>query len=596
LCTLGLFAIIFVLSIAYLDQREQQRWPTWDWEWQSKWPTLSKQKSFGNVIPSTHFRDSLSPSKKYITAFVSAGITNQIVSVLHLLELAKLTGRIPILPPFSPIHTSLLAGFIPFSEVFDIDRLEQTLGFQLLEWGGNPRTPSGYPAGGKYAHRNHIIKDTLGLNLPSIANLTNSPNSPSHEDIQRLAYSSLSSSSSTPAGWFTSFFLGAPDTLGCWSLMMTQRTDGFGPRHGDVTGALNLAVSWTPVPFGHQAQEGNFALDLEELAKFGQSGVGTAAAEAPREEAIRESKEQYLSRIAEVRSRMSEAQRKSIPQFTDVVPSRAKLEFVSPLWEAEPGKGWEEREGDAEGKQIEPDEQVLCFDYLYYSSFKNATSKSLADDSTERAFDTIGMDLRFSKRLLDITADILRTSIFNGPDFSHSFIYNSERDTNPFPPYIAVHARRNDFDAFCQGRDPTTCFTPLSTYASAVESIRSSLLSQNPSLRDKEIPVILFSDEPKHMNQWFQNRYHRPEGFSEQFWKDVDKLGWKSIDHADPTLVTEERWGFWYPILVDAAVMGHAVGYVGTSKSTFSLVGAKRVARWWNGPTMMVDAVVPMDS
>jgi hypothetical protein len=98
------------------------------------------------------------------------------------------------------------------------------------------------------------------------------------------------------------------------------------------------------------------------------------------------------------------------------------------------------------------------------------------------------------------------------------------------------------------------------------------------------------------MNDWFKNRYHRPDGFSEKFWEDVGVLGWKSIDHETAELQTEERWGYWYPILVDSAVMGHAVGYVGTSKSTFSLIGAKRVAKWWNGPIRMVDAVVPTDS
>ena len=167
---------------------------------------------------------------------------------------------------------------------------------------------------------------------------------------------------------------------------------------------------------------------------------------------------------------------------------------------------------------------------------------------------------------------------------------------NPFPPYIAVHARRNDFDTFCPRDggpivDPTDCFTPLSAYAEAVEEVRSELL-RRPSLSGKDIPTIIFSDEPKHMNDWFRNRYHRPPGFSESFWAEVDSLGWKSLDHESPEVNTDERWGIWYSNLIDTALLAHAVGYIGTQRSTFSLMGAKRVAGWWNGPVRMVSPIV----
>lgn len=221
-------------------------------------------------------------------------------------------------------------------------------------------------------------------------------------------------------------------------------------------------------------------------------------------------------------------------------------------------------------------------------------------DTIEAALDTIGMDLHFSTQLKEITWEALKTILPHDPSFQPSFDFkfsNSSNPPNPFPPFIAVHSRRNDFDAFCakdsNGKpDVVGCFTPLSTYAEAVSEIRSELIRENPALSEVDIPVILFSDEPKHMNAWFKNRYHRPEGFSEGFWKEVDVLRWKVLDHELRDLRTNERLGMWYPILIDSVVMSHAVGFVGTKKSTFSLMPAKRVEGWWKGPVRMVSAVV----
>jgi hypothetical protein len=45
-----------------------------------------------------------------------------------------MTGRVPVLPEFTPSHVDKSAGPIPVSEVFDIPLLEATLGIPILEW------------------------------------------------------------------------------------------------------------------------------------------------------------------------------------------------------------------------------------------------------------------------------------------------------------------------------------------------------------------------------------------------------------------------------------------------------------------------------
>jgi hypothetical protein len=45
-----------------------------------------------------------------------------------------MTGRVPVLPMFEPSHVDHSAGPISVSQVFDIPRLEATLGMPVLEW------------------------------------------------------------------------------------------------------------------------------------------------------------------------------------------------------------------------------------------------------------------------------------------------------------------------------------------------------------------------------------------------------------------------------------------------------------------------------
>jgi hypothetical protein len=52
----------------------------------------------------------------------------------NLIYLALLTHRIPILPPFAPVHVGPSAGLISFGEIFDIPYLSGALHTPILEW------------------------------------------------------------------------------------------------------------------------------------------------------------------------------------------------------------------------------------------------------------------------------------------------------------------------------------------------------------------------------------------------------------------------------------------------------------------------------
>jgi hypothetical protein len=167
--------------------------------------------------------------------------------------------------------------------------------------------------------------------------------------------------------------------------------------------------------------------------------------------------------------------------------------------------------------------------------------------------------------------------------------------TQPFvaPPYIAIHVRHGDFQTHCPPNLPASdCFTPLSAFAKAVEDVREDLRRKSGSAKEgldvgvdvDRMPVLVASDE------------QAPE-----FWEEARKMGWKRINHgpgtADATkggggreggLDTAAKHGRWYEVLVDAAILAGADGFVGTHDSTMSLFALRRMREWRGGEGRMV--------
>ena len=70
-----------------------------------------------------------------------------------------------------------------------------------------------------------------------------------------------------------------------------------------------------------------------------------------------------------------------------------------------------------------------------------------------------------------------------------------------------------------------------------------------------------------------------------QWWADVRALGWRTPDHAAARTV--ERYGRWHPVLIDAAILSGAAGFVGTEGSTYSSISRRRVEEWQDGAVRM---------
>ncbi|KAF8647058.1 hypothetical protein AX16_006893 [Volvariella volvacea WC 439] len=93
--------------------------------------------------PTTYFRENLRNDTFYVTAWSSAGFTNQYMNYINLIYLGVLSERVPIIPPFAPAdHISANGGVVPFSEVFDLARLSHNIRAPLLEWSDIKTLPS----------------------------------------------------------------------------------------------------------------------------------------------------------------------------------------------------------------------------------------------------------------------------------------------------------------------------------------------------------------------------------------------------------------------------------------------------------------------
>lgn len=68
---------------------------------------------------------------------------------------------------------------------------------------------------------------------------------------------------------------------------------------------------------------------------------------------------------------------------------------------------------------------------------------------------------------------------------------------------------------------------------------------------------------------------------AESWWKEVNDLGWVGIDHEKEQ--TEEKYGKWYPVMIDVVAQSFGKGFVGTDRSTVSIVSGHRVVAWNNG-------------
>ena len=74
---------------------------------------------------------------------------------------------------------------------------------------------------------------------------------------------------------------------------------------------------------------------------------------------------------------------------------------------------------------------------------------------------------------------------------------------------------------------------------------------------------------------------YNPDETDPAFWKQMTDYGWDYLNHTAER--TEERYGEWYPLLIDKVTLSLGSGFVGTVGSTFSALNAWRVEDWNGG-------------
>ncbi|EIM92217.1 uncharacterized protein STEHIDRAFT_143645 [Stereum hirsutum FP-91666 SS1] len=203
------------------------------------------------------------------------------------------------------------------------------------------------------------------------------------------------------------------------------------------------------------------------------------------------------------------------------------------------------------GTTLPPDEHLACFDYLYYT----AASTSFEWDSDHSpAWRFVAKHFRWTERLQNIADGYLKR-IFHTPE------------SDPIPPYIAIHARHGDFKNYCGDYSLEDCFASMDVYARRVAEIQEEAMERYGVVPEH---VIVLSDEKDPV-----------------WWNQVRERGWYLVESEITTDILETH-NSWYPVFVDAVIQSSGLGFIGTASSTMSTLARRRVEDWNKGITRTV--------
>ncbi|OAQ29736.1 hypothetical protein K457DRAFT_137614 [Linnemannia elongata AG-77] len=176
------------------------------------------------------------------------------------------------------------------------------------------------------------------------------------------------------------------------------------------------------------------------------------------------------------------------------------------------------------------------------------TYKIVVKDKSE--WERFGQHLHFTEGLESFVSEFLDRNLV-------------KQEGNEKHSYLAVHARRGDFAAYCEsnfkGPKMIHCLPSTEQIAARIDIVQARL---NPKMDpDLVLPVFVATNE------------RRPEEL-----KKFADLGWRYLDHDE--MGTAEKLGVFGPMMVDQVFMAQAQGFVGIQMSTFSRVGALRQRDW----------------
>jgi len=196
---------------------------------------------------------------------------------------------------------------------------------------------------------------------------------------------------------------------------------------------------------------------------------------------------------------------------------------------------------------LPPDEHVLCYDYLY---FVCANQPLEFDFDYSPAWRFVGQHMRWNPHLKQVAEQYVRRTVGSPED-------------QPTPPWIGIHMRHGDFKTWC-GEDLSECFPSFPAISRRVEEVKAEVLQLKGIVVEH---VIMTSDETDPV-----------------WWDGVKAQGWFGLDHSNTT----ELYGPWYPVLIDAVIQSSGVGFVGTDRSTMSVLARRRVESWQDGAVRIV--------
>ncbi|KAJ7173651.1 hypothetical protein C8R46DRAFT_119249 [Mycena filopes] len=199
---------------------------------------------------------------------------------------------------------------------------------------------------------------------------------------------------------------------------------------------------------------------------------------------------------------------------------------------------------------LPPDDHLFCVDTLYYVG-AHKLFEFTQDLSPVWRF--VGQYMHWHPKITRLAEMYTRHAFDLAPRAS-------------IPPYIAVHARRTDFNIWCEGVPDSECYIELSAIIKRVEEVKAEILARKGVTIAY---VIITSDES-----------------DPAWWDAVRKTGWHWPDHSKAR--TEARYGPWYSTLIDGAILSGGLGFVGTDKSTYSALSSRRVRSWADGVTRRV--------
>ncbi|KAF9963592.1 hypothetical protein BGZ70_007317 [Mortierella alpina] len=197
-----------------------------------------------------------------------------------------------------------------------------------------------------------------------------------------------------------------------------------------------------------------------------------------------------------------------------------------------------------------------------YLCISNTYKISVKDKSEWERF---GQYLHFTEELESFVQEFLDQNLVKPTSVIDS---KTNTEITPTHQYLAIHARRGDFAAYCEsnfkGPRMVHCLPSTEQFAERIDVVQSRL---NPTMDPEQVlPVFVATNE------------RRPEEL-----KKFADLGWRYLDHDE--MGTADKLGVFGPMMVDQVFMAHAQALVGIQMSTFSRVGALR-QRDWHGRKM----------